>query len=106
MPPPAMNVMPEPAPERTHALLIPIIGVGVVLLVLTLGGFYLWGSLLTEETPAADTAPMPTAQDTTGTSAGATASDDFSDLEAELNQDIRGDETDLEAIDAALDAGT
>ena len=107
---PSMNNMPETAPERTHKLLIPIICIGVVLLALILGGFYIWGSLIPEVTvqqlsPRKNTPNTPPAiSENTST-----ASDELGTIEKdqkEIDKDFSSIDAEFRGIDIALTPAT
>lgn len=106
------------APEsKGPSILGPILAVLIVVLILLLGGLYLWGTTLNIDEPDF-TAPdeRPTAEENNepeSTTAEAdvqaletvSTSDEISAIEADLEStDLDGFEEDLSAIDAELDA--
>ncbi len=88
----------SPAPAR-RSLLGPVVGILIVVLVLILGGLYLWGSMLSREIEEYD-ATLPLEETPATTTAESTELDD---LEAELEADFAGFEEDLDDIDAAFE---
>jgi len=56
---PPIQTMPRDTSEEHHSRLFPILGVLLIVLILLLGGLYLWGAMLTEE-PAATGGEMAT----------------------------------------------
>lgn len=96
-----MDTMLGATPESKHKLLGPIIGIGVILLVLVLGGFYLWGSMLTEEAVEKNILPRQKTESNAKTTPAA-ASDDLSALEKDVQSDLPDTEKDLGDIDKAL----
>ena len=105
--PQTMSPAPESVPERKRSLLGPILIVGIALIALALGGWYILDTALTVEPPMDESAiGAPAAPDTTDPSAETpSAPDDFSDIEAELGHDFSATEEELGGIDAALETG-
>ena len=98
---------PEPAPEEHHHL-GPIIGVLIVVLVLILGGIYIWGAMLVNG-PASDGQIVPRdivndEPETTRAEADVqiantvSSSDEVAAIEADIES------TDLDSFDAELDS--
>lgn len=95
----------EPTAEQEMRYLGPIIGVLFVLLVLILGGLYIWGSMLTKDAEPG-TIPRqiennepetPRAEADTQILNTVSSSDDIDAIEADLES------TDLDSLDAELD---
>ena len=103
-------------PEEHHSILGPVLGILIVLLILILGGLYLWGSVLkTQPVEIPDPATRPTAEEnnepeTNNADAQVQAletvsnSDTLDAIEADI-ESTNLDELDAElnAIDAELD---
>ena len=95
-----------------HSHIGPILGVLVIMLVLILGGLYLWGSMLNEqaqvpvETPLVNNEPeTPRAEADQQILETLSPSDDLSAIEADISStNLDSLEVDMMTIDAELDA--
>lgn len=100
--------------EKHHSHIGPILGVLIIMLVLILGGLYLWGSMLSQDTPVAEEKTIinnepetPRAEADTQIMGTLSPSDELSAIEADLsvsNLDPLG--ADLVTIDAELEAAS
>lgn len=99
------------APAEKHGMLGPVVGVLVIVLVLILGGLYLWGTTLQNETPTpyipsverpsaeANNEPESTnAEADVETMSAVSTSDEIEAIEADIES------TELDELDAELDA--
>ncbi|MFT5036624.1 MAG: hypothetical protein ACI9VM_000186 [Candidatus Azotimanducaceae bacterium] len=109
-------VMPEAAPEKS-SILGPILGLLIVVLVLILGGLYLWGNTLKSDTPAPPVAverPTPeennepeseNAEAQVQATQAVSTSDELDAIVADLEStDLESLEAEMNAIEAELDA--
>jgi uncharacterized protein HemX len=95
--------MPETLIEEHHSHIAPILGVLLILLVLILGGLYLWGAALTEEQSTEETRVIPNNEpETTRAQADAeiletvSPSDSLDAIETDIES------TNLDSLDAEL----
>ncbi len=103
--------MPENLNESHHKHLGPVLGALILVLVLILGGLYLWGSKLNEEVmPVPDTLinnepETPRAAADQALMETVSTSDELSAIEADLgSSNLDALDTDITAIDAELNA--
>lgn len=101
-PPAGMPQSPAPEPAHEPAFVGPLIGVLIIILVLLLGGLYLWGSARMEETERATQDTVM--EETSLADTDASQTNEFSQMEAELDASLAGIDTNFSDIDAALDA--
>jgi hypothetical protein len=93
---PPMETMPHEAAGSSRSRLLPILGVLIVLLVIALGGLYLWGSMLTK---APADAPAVAAEDQA-------ASMDGQNGAGSAPQAAAGTEESYDSLDADIDAAS
>ena len=105
-------------PEKKRSMLGPILGVLIVILVLILGGLYLWGTTLKDEpapivqpdivTPTVEEDNVPTTSDVDGQVEAletVSASDEIDAIEADIEStNLDALDSELSDIDAELDA--
>lgn len=97
---PPIQTMPHDVAEEHHSRLFPILGVLLVILVIVLGGLYLWGAMLTE-----DAGTMDKAMNTNEENASA-PQDELDAIEQDLNdEDFAAMETELDTIDREMESG-
>lgn len=112
-----MNIPDEFTQEEHMSHLGPILGVLIVVLVLILGGLYLWGATLSEapqSAPVAEPVPMPVeneepetprAEADTSILETVSTSDTLDALETDLeNTNLDTLDSEMQAIDAELEA--
>lgn len=89
---------PTPSPEPKRSILGPIIAIIIVLIVLGLGGLYLWGSMLTKEKVSSDVPAQET--NTEQMPAPVVRIDTVENIEADLSAtDMNSFDADLQALD-------
>lgn len=105
--------LPEEPTEETHSHVGAILGVIIIMLVVLLGAFYIWGGLLKEqakvvpvETPIVNNEPeTPRADADTQILETLSTSDEITAIDADLEStNIDSIDTDLSTIDAEFDA--
>lgn len=96
--PAALYTAKEEMAGTKHTSWGPLISIGIVVLILLLGGLYLWGSTLIKEEAEENSLLGNPNED-----AAETASDEISDIETNLNENFLGTEDDFSEIDAALE---
>ena len=104
--------MPQTFTERHHTHLGPILGALILLVVLILGGLFLWGGMLVKKAPASEERTIsnnepetPRAEADQQILETLSPSDDLGAIEADLNStNLDSIDGDLNTIDAELDA--
>jgi len=96
----------SPAPKKPWLAIT--LGIAIVVLVLILGGLYLWGAVLSNKaTDSEDSAMMEEENAMEEEEVGpqeSTPSDDIEAIEADLEADFGDIDAELDAIDAELEA--
>ncbi len=106
---PSIPLIPIPSPH--HFPIAPILGVLLIMVVLCLGGLYIWGALLSKNSEPALPTPInnepetPRATVDTQILETTSPSDDLSAIEADLNStNFDSLDTDLTTIDAEINS--
>ncbi len=101
-----------PFSEKHHRHIAPVLGALIVILVLILGGLYLWGAMLAEEARVIETPPIindepetPRAEVDRQIMNTVSSSDDLGAIEADLiGTSLDSLDTELNTLEQELDA--